>query len=54
MGNIDVPLQSRRLEGIKYVDTGKPELLDMKPILDVVNEALEAAGKTSRQAAQRD
>ena len=42
----DVPLQSRRLEGIKYVDTGKPELLDMKPILDVVNEALKAAGKS--------
>ena len=50
----DVPLQSRRLEGIKYVDTGKPELLDMKPILDVVNEALKAAGKASRQAGQRD
>jgi hypothetical protein len=41
----DVPVINRRLDGIKYVDAGKPEWLDMKPILDVVNEALKAAGK---------
>lgn len=41
----DVPLQSRRLDGIKYLDTGRPEWIEMKPILDVVNEALKAAGK---------
>jgi iron(III) transport system substrate-binding protein len=41
----DVPLQSRRLDGVRYLDTGKPEWIDMKPILDVVNEALKAAGK---------
>ena len=41
----DVPWLNRRLEGIKYLDTGKPEWIEMKPILDVVNEALKAAGK---------
>ncbi|MGB7949491.1 MAG: hypothetical protein WCH75_17530, partial [Candidatus Binatia bacterium] len=33
------------LDGIKYLDTGRPEWIQMKPILDVVNEALKAAGK---------
>jgi iron(III) transport system substrate-binding protein len=41
----DVPLLSRRVEGVKYLDTSKPEWQDMKPILDVMNEALKAAGK---------
>jgi hypothetical protein len=41
----DVPYDSRRLDGVKYLDTGKPEWIDMKPIIDVVNEALKAAGK---------
>jgi iron(III) transport system substrate-binding protein len=41
----EVPLQGRRLDDIKYLDTGKPEWIEMKPILDVVNEALKAAGK---------
>ncbi|HEX2226641.1 MAG TPA: extracellular solute-binding protein [Candidatus Binatia bacterium] len=41
----DVPYDSRRLDGIKYLDTGKPEWIDMKPIIDVVNEALKSAGK---------
>jgi len=41
----DVPIDSRRLDGIKYIDTSKPEWQDMKPILDIVNEALKAAGK---------
>ncbi len=41
----EVPVLNRRLDGIKYLDTGKPEWIEMKPILDVVNEALKAAGK---------
>jgi iron(III) transport system substrate-binding protein len=41
----DVPLLNRRLEGVKYIDTGKPEWIEMGPIINVVNEALKAAGK---------
>ncbi|HWH79327.1 MAG TPA: extracellular solute-binding protein [Candidatus Binatus sp.] len=41
----EVPFEQRRLPDIKYLDTGKPEWIDMKPVLDVVNEALKAAGK---------
>jgi len=41
----EVPYDSRRLEGLKYLDTGKPEWIEMKPIIGVVNEALKAAGK---------
>jgi ABC-type Fe3+ transport system substrate-binding protein len=41
----DVPALNRRLEGIKYLDTGKPDWIEMKPILDVVNDALKVAGK---------
>ncbi len=41
----DVPYLNRRLDGVKYLDTGKPEWIEMKPILDVVNEALRSAGK---------
>ena len=41
----DVPFQSRRLDGVRYLDTGRPEWIEMKPILDAVNEALKAAGK---------
>ena len=41
----DVPFQSRRLDGVRYLDTGRPEWIEMKRILDVVNEALKAAGK---------
>jgi ABC-type Fe3+ transport system substrate-binding protein len=40
----EVPLLNRRLDGIKYLDTGRPEWMEMKPILDVVNEALKAKG----------
>ena len=43
----DVPYLNRRLEGIKYLDTGKPEWIEMKPIIDVVNEALKVRGKIS-------
>ena len=41
----EVPYDNRRLEGIRYLDTGKPEWIEMKPVLDVVNEALKSAGK---------
>jgi len=41
----DVPYFNRRLDGIKYLDTSRPEWQEMKPILDVMNEALKAAGK---------
>ena len=40
----DVPFQSRRLEGVKYLDTGRPEWIDMSPILALVNDAIKAAG----------
>jgi len=30
---------------IKPSDAGKPEWIEMKPIIEVVNEALKAAGK---------
>jgi ABC-type Fe3+ transport system substrate-binding protein len=40
----EVPFEQRRLPDIKYLDTGKPEWIDMKPVLDVVNEALKAKG----------
>lgn len=42
----DVPLHARRAEGIKYIDTSKPEWQDMKPVLNIMNEALKAAGKS--------
>jgi iron(III) transport system substrate-binding protein len=41
----DVPYLNRRLESIKYLDTGKPEWIEMKPIIEVVNDALKTAGK---------
>ena len=31
--------------GVKYLDTSRPEWQEMKPIFDVMNEALKAAGK---------
>ena len=37
---------NRRFDGVKYLDTSKPEWQEMKPILDVMNEALKAAGKS--------
>jgi len=42
----DVPVLSRRFEGVKYLDTSRPEWQDMKPVLDLMNEALRAAGKS--------
>jgi iron(III) transport system substrate-binding protein len=42
----DVPLLSRRADGINYIDTSKPEWQSMKPILNIMNEALKAAGKS--------
>ena len=41
----DVPYLNRRLDGVKYLDTGKPEWIDMAPIINVVNEALKSMGK---------
>jgi iron(III) transport system substrate-binding protein len=41
----EVPFEQRRLPDIRYLDTGKPEWIEMKPVLDVINEALRAAGK---------
>ena len=41
----DVPVSIRRFDNVKYLDTSRPEWQDMKPILDVMNEALKAAGK---------
>jgi len=41
----DLPVLSRRVDGVKYLDTSKPEWQEMKPILEVMNEALKAAGK---------
>ena len=41
----EVPFEQKRLDGIKYLDTGKPEWIEMKPVLEVVNEALKSAGK---------
>jgi len=35
----DVPEHSRRVEGASYVVTERPEWMDMKPILKLVNEA---------------
>jgi iron(III) transport system substrate-binding protein len=42
----DVPVLTRRIDGVNYIDTSKPEWQDMKPILDVVKDALKAAGKS--------
>jgi iron(III) transport system substrate-binding protein len=42
----EVPLISRRVDGVNYIDTSKPEWQSMKPILDVVKEALQSAGKS--------
>lgn len=41
----EVPYLNRRLDDVKYLDTSLPEWQEMKPILDVMNEALKAAGK---------
>ena len=42
----EIPILQRRFEGVKYLDTSRPEWQEMKPILDVMNEALKAAGKS--------
>jgi ABC-type Fe3+ transport system substrate-binding protein len=42
----DLPILSRRVDGVTYLDTSRPEWQEMKPILDVMNEALKAAGKS--------
>src|SRR6266480_2674475 len=45
----DVPYLNRRLDGIKYLGTSRPEWQEMKPSLDVMNEALKAAGKNKNR-----
>lgn len=47
---IDIPkdgvlLESKRIDGISYLDTGRPEWINMAPIYKVINEALGEAGK---------
>ena len=42
----EIPVLNRRFEGVKYLDTSRPEWQDMKPVHDVMNEALKAAGKS--------
>jgi ABC-type Fe3+ transport system substrate-binding protein len=42
----DVPFHARRVEGVNYIDTSKPEWQAMKPVLDIMNEALKGAGKS--------
>jgi ABC-type Fe3+ transport system substrate-binding protein len=42
----DVPVHARRVEGVNYIDTSKPEWQEMKPVLDIMNEALKGAGKS--------
>ncbi|HEX7230919.1 MAG TPA: hypothetical protein VF452_11040, partial [Candidatus Binatia bacterium] len=42
----DVPVLQRRFDNVRYLDTSRPEWQDMKPILEVMNEALKAAGKS--------
>jgi ABC-type Fe3+ transport system substrate-binding protein len=41
----DVPPDRRRVKGGKYLDTSKAEWIEMKPILNVINDALAAAGR---------
>ncbi|MGN6735121.1 MAG: ABC transporter substrate-binding protein [Candidatus Binatia bacterium] len=41
----DVPVLQRRFDNVKYLDTSRPEWQNMKPILEVMNEALKSAGK---------
>jgi ABC-type glycerol-3-phosphate transport system substrate-binding protein len=37
----DVPPDNRRMAGVKYLDTGRPEWIDMRPIHKIINDALE-------------
>ena len=47
----DVPLLSRRVDGVKYIDTSKPEWQDMKPILGRHERGAEGGGeKLGRRA----
>jgi hypothetical protein len=34
----DVPAYSRRVEGVRYVTSDRPEWMDLKPILNLINE----------------
>ncbi len=41
----DVPLDRRRMAGVKYFDASRPEVIDMTAIYKLVNEALKETGK---------
>jgi iron(III) transport system substrate-binding protein len=41
----DVPAENRRVEGVKYLDLDVQGKLEMKPIVDVIEEALAASKK---------
>ena len=34
----DVPAFSRRVEGVRYIASDKPEWMDLKPIIQLINE----------------
>ena len=36
-----VPPGTRRMKGVSYLDTGKPEWIDMRPIHRIVNQAVQ-------------
>jgi len=41
----DVPAENRRVDGVKYLDLDVQGKLEMKPIVDVIEEALGAMKK---------
>jgi iron(III) transport system substrate-binding protein len=40
----DVPLSRRRMEGVNYVVTDRPEWMEIQPILDIIKEAWKKKG----------
>jgi ABC-type Fe3+ transport system substrate-binding protein len=41
----DIPLENRRVQGVKYLDLDTPERIEYEPILKVVEDGLAKAGK---------
>lgn len=41
----DIPLENRRVQGVKYLELDSPERIEYEPILRVVEDALAKAGK---------
>jgi iron(III) transport system substrate-binding protein len=41
----DVPLDSRRIDGVRYLDTGRPDWMDMAPIYELINDTLKEGRK---------